>query len=336
MEFFPRAVRCRRCRSAGCWRRRSSGSTSTDSSRHCRPTSTEAAGARTAVNDPLPASRRRATARATSSRRSRTTTPSSAPSRAARRCASTRATGRAASATRSSASSCTTASSTRRSRSCARRSARRREDRALWRALRQEFAAQIAGAAGPGVHQDLLQLHQPPPVRHRGRRAGHRVRRHRPRSRSPTCVPTCGTNTYVNHGSLSLLFEDLLGDVRFRSPWRDLDKSVAHVTAEVRAHLHGAARRAARGASGSRSSAGVLPDLARLHRRQRSSAASLLLPLLIALKNSRRRRAGGRGDAGRGRRQHRVQLHALLLPRRPGARRRGGAVPANRSCRASR
>src|SRR5580704_2325244 len=34
-----------------------------------------------------------------------------------------------------------------------------------------------------------------------------------------------GTNTYVNHGSLSLLFEDLLGDVRFRSPWRDLDKS---------------------------------------------------------------------------------------------------------------
>src|SRR5437763_443721 len=31
-----------------------------------------------------------------------------------------------------------------------------------------------------------------------------------------------GTNTYVNHGSLSLLFEDLLGDVRFRPPWRDL------------------------------------------------------------------------------------------------------------------
>jgi len=27
-----------------------------------------------------------------------------------------------------------------------------------------------------------------------------------------------GTNTYVNHGSLALLFEDLLGDVRFRSP----------------------------------------------------------------------------------------------------------------------
>src|SRR6267143_3812258 len=46
-----------------------------------------------------------------------------------------------------------------------------------------------------------------------------------------------GTNTYVNHGSLALLFEDLLGDVRFRSPWRDLDKSIWHVTTEVRAHL---------------------------------------------------------------------------------------------------
>src|SRR5579864_6983858 len=42
-----------------------------------------------------------------------------------------------------------------------------------------------------------------------------------------------GTNTYLNHGSLALLFEDLLGDVRFRSRWRDLDNSIAHVAAEV-------------------------------------------------------------------------------------------------------
>src|SRR5205823_12003527 len=46
-----------------------------------------------------------------------------------------------------------------------------------------------------------------------------------------------GTNTYLNHGSLSLLFEDLLGDLRFRSPWRDLVGSIAHVTAQVRSHL---------------------------------------------------------------------------------------------------
>src|ERR1700746_3463485 len=52
-----------------------------------------------------------------------------------------------------------------------------------------------------------------------------------------------GTNTYVNHGSLSLLFEDLLGDVRFRSPWRNLDNSTAHVAAEVRAHLPASTQR---------------------------------------------------------------------------------------------
>src|SRR6516162_3502031 len=51
------------------------------------------------------------------------------------------------------------------------------------------------------------------------------------------------TNTYVNHGSLSLLFEDLLGDVRFRSPWRDLDRSIEHVASEVRADLKSHAMR---------------------------------------------------------------------------------------------
>ena len=48
---------------------------------------------------------------------------------------------------------------------------------------------------------------------------------------------TVVTNTYLNHGSLALLFEDLLGDVRFRSPWRDLDNSIRHVTSEVEARL---------------------------------------------------------------------------------------------------
>ena len=37
---------------------------------------------------------------------------------------------------------------------------------------------------------------------------------------------TAGTKTYANRGSLQLLFEDLLGDLRFRSPWRDFDNSV--------------------------------------------------------------------------------------------------------------
>ncbi|MGD9598564.1 MAG: bifunctional isocitrate dehydrogenase kinase/phosphatase [Steroidobacteraceae bacterium] len=45
------------------------------------------------------------------------------------------------------------------------------------------------------------------------------------------------TNVYVNRGSLPLLIEDVLGDLRFRSPWKDFDRSVAHVASEVAAHL---------------------------------------------------------------------------------------------------
>src|ERR1700761_9416817 len=48
---------------------------------------------------------------------------------------------------------------------------------------------------------------------------------------------TVGYNTYTNHGSLPLLFEDVLGDVRFRSPWKDLDKSILYVASEVTTHL---------------------------------------------------------------------------------------------------
>jgi isocitrate dehydrogenase kinase/phosphatase len=47
-----------------------------------------------------------------------------------------------------------------------------------------------------------------------------------------------GTVSYVNRGSLQLLFEDLLGDLPFRSPWRDFDNSVAHLAADISAHLH--------------------------------------------------------------------------------------------------
>jgi len=80
------------------------------------------------------------------------------------------------------------------------------------------------GTGGPGVHQDLLQLHQPQTVRHGGRPPDIEfvATDLDPLAKLHSAV---GTNTYVNHGSLSLLFEDLLGDVRFRSPWRDLDNT---------------------------------------------------------------------------------------------------------------
>src|SRR5213082_2352173 len=93
-----------------------------------------------------------------------------------------------------------------------------------------------------------------------------------------------GTNTYVNHGSLSLLFEDLLGDVRFRSPWRDLDGSIAHVTAEVRSHLRSRGELAA--VQKVEVIRPVFYQVSRAYVVGRIVGRGLLLPLVIALKNS--------------------------------------------------
>src|SRR5437762_2588066 len=93
-----------------------------------------------------------------------------------------------------------------------------------------------------------------------------------------------GTNTYLNHGSLSLLFEDLLGDVRFRSPWRDLDGSIAHVTAEVRSHLRSRGELAA--VQKVEVIRPVFYQVSRAYVVGRIVGRGLLLPLVIALKNS--------------------------------------------------
>ena len=93
-----------------------------------------------------------------------------------------------------------------------------------------------------------------------------------------------GTNSYLNHGSLPLLFEDLLGDVRFRSPWRDLDKSIAHVTAEVRAHLAGRGER--RTVERVEVIRAVFYQISRAFLVGRLVGRELLLPLVIALKNT--------------------------------------------------
>jgi isocitrate dehydrogenase kinase/phosphatase len=91
------------------------------------------------------------------------------------------------------------------------------------------------------------------------------------------------TNSYVNHGSLPLLFEDLLGDLRFRSPWRDLDKSIAHVASEVHAHLRavGEPRQVERVEV-------IRPAFYQLSRAYvvgRLVGRGFLVPLVIALKN---------------------------------------------------
>lgn len=45
------------------------------------------------------------------------------------------------------------------------------------------------------------------------------------------------THTYPMHGSLGLLIEELLGNVRLRTPWRDLEGSTRQLAQEIRAHL---------------------------------------------------------------------------------------------------
>jgi len=92
------------------------------------------------------------------------------------------------------------------------------------------------------------------------------------------------TNTYANHGSLPLLFEDLLGDVRFRSPWRDLDKSIAYVAGEVQAALgeHGE-RREVEKVEVIRP---VFYQISRAYVVGRVVGRGFTLPLVIALRNS--------------------------------------------------
>ncbi len=93
-----------------------------------------------------------------------------------------------------------------------------------------------------------------------------------------------GTHTYVNHGSLPLLFEDLLGDVRFRSPWRDFDRSIAHIAAEVRAALAGRTER--REVERIEVLAPVFYQISRAYVVGRLVGRNFVIPLVIALKNT--------------------------------------------------
>ena len=93
-----------------------------------------------------------------------------------------------------------------------------------------------------------------------------------------------GSNTYLNHGSLVLLFEDVLGDVRFRSRWKDLDKSILHVANEVTAHLHALNER--RTILRVEMIRPVFYQVARAYIVGRVVGRDFLVPLVIALKNT--------------------------------------------------
>lgn len=92
------------------------------------------------------------------------------------------------------------------------------------------------------------------------------------------------TMTYPNRGSLPLLFEDLLGDVRFGSAWRDFDRSVGHIAAAVEAHVRGIGeRRAVRSIEVIRP---VFYQGQRAYIVGRMEGRGVRVPLVIALRNT--------------------------------------------------
>lgn len=93
-----------------------------------------------------------------------------------------------------------------------------------------------------------------------------------------------GTHVYQNRGSLSLLFEDVLGELRFRSPWRDFDRSVAHLTADVTAHLATLGER--RTLTKVEIIRPVFYQATRAYLVGRLSGRGVTVPLVIALKNT--------------------------------------------------
>ena len=158
-------------------------------------------------------------------------------------------------------------------------------DRSLWARIRNEFAAQIEGlpdneftktffssitrqlfgtvGVAPEIEFVATELDPLANVR-----------------------TTAGTTTYANRGSLELLIEDLLGDLRFRSAWKDLDNSVALVTTEIAAYLGKANER--RSVTQIEVLRPVFYQFTRAYIVGRITGRDFQLPLVIALKNTDR------------------------------------------------
>jgi isocitrate dehydrogenase kinase/phosphatase len=156
------------------------------------------------------------------------------------------------------------------------------QQRELWRQIRHEFAAQISDVADPEFTKTFFSsisrrlfgtVGVSPDIEFVATDLDPLANIH----------SAVDTNTYVNHGSLPLLFEDLLGDLRFRSPWRDLDKSIAHVAGEVHTHLR--ARGERRQVERVEVIRPVFYQLSRAYVVGRLVGRGLLVPLVIALKN---------------------------------------------------
>jgi isocitrate dehydrogenase kinase/phosphatase len=92
------------------------------------------------------------------------------------------------------------------------------------------------------------------------------------------------TSTYVNRGSLALLVEDLLGDLRFRAPWRHFEKTVQYVVSEIGAHLLGTGER--RSVQQVEVIRPVFYQVSRAYVVGRITGRDFARPLVLALKNT--------------------------------------------------
>ena len=93
-----------------------------------------------------------------------------------------------------------------------------------------------------------------------------------------------GTSTYVNRGSVALLFVEVLADFRTRATWRNFEASVMHVAREVEAFLDlKDERRAIREVEIIRP---VFWQMTRAYLVGRLVSRDVVTPLVISLKNS--------------------------------------------------
>jgi isocitrate dehydrogenase kinase/phosphatase len=96
------------------------------------------------------------------------------------------------------------------------------------------------------------------------------------------------TNVYTNRGSLELLFEEVLADFRFRTPYLDFDRSIRIITNEVRAQCEADADAARPPLQVEQIEfiRTVFFQMTRAYLVGRISGKGWMLPFVLALKNS--------------------------------------------------
>ncbi|HEY4366318.1 MAG TPA: bifunctional isocitrate dehydrogenase kinase/phosphatase [Steroidobacteraceae bacterium] len=96
------------------------------------------------------------------------------------------------------------------------------------------------------------------------------------------------TNVYVNRGSLELLFEEVLADFRFRTPYLDFDRSIRVITNEVRAQCEADsdAARAPLEVEKIEFIRSVFYQMTRAYLVGRISGKGWVLPFVLAFKNT--------------------------------------------------